>query len=75
MVKNLVKHGNSYALVIERPILELLGITAETPLSISTDGNTLLIRPLTNPAEQDRFQAALRKVNERHEGALRRLAE
>jgi hypothetical protein len=25
MVKNLTKHGNSYALVIDKPILELLG--------------------------------------------------
>lgn len=44
MVKNLVKHGNSYALVIDKPILELLGITPDTPLDISTtDGKSLTI--------------------------------
>ena len=32
MVKNLTKHGNSYALIIEKPIMELLNIEPETPL-------------------------------------------
>ena len=29
MIKNLVKHGNSWALVIDRPILDLLKIDPE----------------------------------------------
>ena len=46
MVKTLVKHGNSYALVIDRAILDLLKITPDTPLEISTvDGKTLSVRP------------------------------
>ena len=36
MVKNLTKHGNSYALIIEKPIMELLNIEPETPLEITT---------------------------------------
>ena len=31
MIKTLTKHGNSYALVIEKPILELLRVTPDTP--------------------------------------------
>ena len=31
MIKKLTKHGNSVALVIDRPILELLKIDVETP--------------------------------------------
>ena len=31
MVKTLSKHGNSLALVIEKPVLELLGADAATP--------------------------------------------
>ena len=34
MTKKLSKHGNSLALVIDRSILELLGIDDETPLEI-----------------------------------------
>jgi antitoxin component of MazEF toxin-antitoxin module len=46
MVKNLKQIGNSYGVIIEKPILELLKITPETPLEISTDGEILKIRPL-----------------------------
>lgn len=46
MVKTLVKHGNSYALIIDKPILELLHISPDTPLEISTqDGKSLVVRP------------------------------
>jgi antitoxin component of MazEF toxin-antitoxin module len=38
--------GNSYGAIIEKPILDLLSITPETPLEISTDGQSLNIRPL-----------------------------
>jgi hypothetical protein len=38
MIKKQTKYGNSMALVIDRPILELLRIDVETPLDISTDG-------------------------------------
>src|SRR5689334_8805743 len=38
MVKKLTKHGNSYALVIDKPIMDILNITDDTPLNITTDG-------------------------------------
>jgi antitoxin component of MazEF toxin-antitoxin module len=38
MVKYLTQHGNSAALVIDKPIMELLNIQIGTPLEISTDG-------------------------------------
>lgn len=44
MIKTLVKHGNSWALIIDKPVLELLNITPDTPLEISTkDGKSLQI--------------------------------
>jgi len=46
MVKNLKQIGNSYGVIIDKPILELLNITPETPLEISTDGQSLNIRPM-----------------------------
>jgi antitoxin component of MazEF toxin-antitoxin module len=75
MIKHLTKHGNSLALVIERPILELLGIAEDTPLSINSDGKCLIISPVRNPVKKKRVREALEKVNKRHGEALRRLAE
>ena len=51
MRKNLIAIGNSLGLVIERPILELLRISRDTELEISTDGDRLIIQPIRNEAE------------------------
>lgn len=76
VTKKLTKHGNSYALIIERPILDLLGIDSETLLQISTpDGASIVITPIKSKAEQRRFSASLKKINKKYEHALKRLAE
>ncbi len=75
MVKTLTKHGNSLALVIDRAILELLKIDADTPLEISTDGQTLLISPVRDGKRREKFSKALDSVNKRYGRALKRLAE
>lgn len=75
MIKTLTKHGNSLALVIERPILEILKIDAETPLEISTDGDRLIITALRSAERQERVQSAIRNANARYGKALKKLAE
>ena len=75
MKKTLSKHGNSLALVIDKPILELLGIDADTELSIATDGRSLVVTPAAAASDRDRIEDALRAVNDRHAAALKRLAE
>ena len=73
--KTLVQHGNSLALIIDKPILELLQITADTPLSLSTNGDSLLISPVRDKARQAKLQAALEKINRKFGRDLKRLAE
>ena len=46
MRKKLSAVGNSYGLVIEKPILELLNIDRDTELEMSTDGDRLIIEPI-----------------------------
>jgi antitoxin component of MazEF toxin-antitoxin module len=75
MIKRLTKHGNSLALVIDKSVLELLQIDVDTPLSITTDGESLVISPARNAARAKRFRKALDHVNTRYANALRRLAE
>ena len=75
MVKTLTRHGNSYALVIDKAILELLRITPETPLVLTTDGQALTIAPVHDRKRRARFEAALKKTNQRHGHALKKLAE
>ena len=75
MVKRLTKHGNSLALVIDKGVLELLGIGPDTPLAISTDGTCLIVSPVRSTKRRAELQASLKKVNQRHGRALKRLAE
>jgi antitoxin component of MazEF toxin-antitoxin module len=75
MIKNLTKHGNSLALVIEKPILELLGADAETPFDVTTDGQVLILSPIKDADRSEAFTAALDKVNARYPKALKKLAE
>jgi len=46
MVKKLVKHGNSHALLIEKGVLDLLKIDTDTSLDITTDGDVLIVSPI-----------------------------
>ncbi len=58
MEKHLVPFGNSLGLVIDRAICDLLHITRETPLDISTDGRCIIIQPLSpRPAPAKRLDA------------------
>lgn len=76
MIKKLTKHGNSLALVIDRPILDLLKIDPETPLEISTDGSQLIVRPAAAVStRRKKFEAAQDAAHKRYAGAFRRLAE
>jgi antitoxin component of MazEF toxin-antitoxin module len=75
MTKRLTRHGNSYALVIDKPILELLRITPETPLELTTDGERLLVSPVRDRKRQEKLRLSLAKINRRYRDDLKRLAD
>ena len=71
----MVQHGNSSALIIDKPIMELLNIDPETPLEIATDGQNIIISPVGDPKRMDRLEKALGKINKKHESTLKKLAK
>ncbi len=75
MIKKLIRHGNSMALVIERGVLDLLQIDDDTLLEITTDGNALLVTPVRDEARAARFRAARAKIHGRYGRILKELAE
>ena len=75
MNKTLIKHGNSLALVIDKPILELLQITAETQLELTTNGDAILIRPVRDKQRQRLLKSSLDKINQQFGDDLERLAK
>ena len=75
MIKKLTRHGNSYAMVIDKPILELLQATSETPFEIISDGRSLVLTPVRDPEEDKKFKDAVAMIHKRFGNAMKKLAE
>jgi antitoxin component of MazEF toxin-antitoxin module len=75
VIKKLTKHGNSYAMVIDKPILELLQAGPETPFEIISDGRSLVLTPVRDPEEEKKFDEAVEMVHKRFGNAMKKLAE
>ena len=75
MFKTLTRHGNSLALVIEKPILDLLGAGAQTTFEVTTDGQALVLTPIRDEKARAKFEAALDNANRKYAKALKKLAE
>lgn len=73
MVKTLSPIGNSLGLIIDKAILDLLGISRDTPLDIKTDGEALIIRPVRTEAAG--VAASTRRMMDAHAETLRKLAK
>jgi antitoxin MazE len=75
MIKTMIQHGNSSALVIDKPVMELLNINQDTPLEIVTDGRNIIISPVNDKKRLGQLRTSLEKINKKHSRTLKRLAE
>lgn len=75
MIKTLTKHGNSAALVIERPILDLLGATIDTPFEVVTDGQALVLTPIKDASRASKFRKSMDKIGKRYAKSFEELAK
>lgn len=75
MKKRLTKIGNSLGVVLDRPILEQLGVDAETELEISTDGSVILISPVRSKRRDAKLKKVADRVFDAYAGAFKKLAE
>ncbi len=76
MTKRIRAIGNSAGIIIDKPILELLKITPETELELSTDGERLIITPIRTPDGRKKALArAQQRVLRSHSETFRKLAK
>lgn len=80
MIKKLSKYGNSWALLIDKPILELLKIDESTKLHITTDGMRLIIERAANshesiPPIDEKRKKLYEELIAKYSPALKKLAE
>ena len=76
MIKRLRKVGNSSALILDRALMELVGLEENGAVQLTVRSGSLILTP-ANPREvsQERFEECLARVVARRRSALRRLAE
>ncbi len=74
MIKKLSAVGNSLALIIERPILDLLDSTKDTALEIKTDGEALIIRPV-KLSKKERIRESPKRMIAVHDETFRKLSK
>jgi len=75
MVKKLIQHGNSVALVIDKPIMEMLNITSETAFELSTDGRNLILSPQNEHTQERGVLNSLQRINKKYGSVLKKLGE
>ena len=75
MLKKLTRTGNSLALVLDKRLLDQVGIDADTPLEVSTDGQVIVISPVRDRRRTAKLKAIVAETHAKYAGVFRRLAE
>ncbi|MEM6674562.1 MAG: AbrB/MazE/SpoVT family DNA-binding domain-containing protein [Planctomycetota bacterium] len=76
VIKRIEKVGNSSSLVLDKAILELIGLKEDGEVQLTIRDGSLIVTPVhPELVDDDRFERALDRVMESRRDALRRLAE
>ena len=75
MIKQLRKVGNSSALILDKPILELLGLEEGGQVQLILQDGTLIITPVfPDLVEAEILEEKLEAIIKKRRGLLKRLA-
>ncbi|MEA2239797.1 MAG: antitoxin MazE [Thermoanaerobaculia bacterium] len=75
MKKKLTRTGNSVALVLDKPLLQQLGLEDGSDVEISASGDVLVVTPIREHARRRRLAKIMDGLDARYGGVFRRLAE
>ena len=76
MIKRLRKVGNSNALLLDKPLLEVIGLDEGANVEITVDHGNLIISPVSpGSVPEARVQELLDKIVGTRRNALEKLAE
>ena len=75
MQKRLTKIGNSLGIILDRPLLERLGVDADTDLEVSSDGSVILIAPVRSKKRDAKLKRVSDRVFDSYAGAFKKLSE
>ena len=72
--KKLVKHGDGLAIVIDQPLLDLLGLDESSEVRITTNGSGFYITPDKDDLDA-RLDSAIEDTHRKYNAMLKRLAQ
>jgi len=75
MIKKLTRTGNSVALVLDKPLLEELGLDENSEVEVSTNGQVIVLTPKRDPGRERKFRKSMEKINRKYAGLFRRLSQ
>jgi antitoxin component of MazEF toxin-antitoxin module len=76
MIKQLKKVGNSNAVILDKAIMELVGLEENDELQLSVHHGSIILTPTDpKPVDMIRFEACLNRVVMERRDVLRRLAQ
>jgi antitoxin component of MazEF toxin-antitoxin module len=75
IVKKLTRLGNSSALVVDRTLMELMDIDADTPLKVTVEGRRMTVEPLDEKERAARFEEVMKKTGKTNAELFRRLSK
>ena len=75
MRKKLTRTGNSLALILDKQLLDRVGIDADTPLEVSTNGQVIVVSPVRDHRRTGKLKKIVTEAHKRYGGVFRRLAE
>ena len=75
MVKTIRKVGNSNALLLDKPILELLGLQEGGQVKLTVSDGSLIVTPISLTADPEKFQKCLDRVVRTRRKLLEKLSQ
>ena len=75
MIKKLTRTGNSVAFVLDKPLLEALGLNEDSEVEVSTNGQVLVLTPKRDSSRERKFRKSADKINRKYAGLFKRLSE
>ena len=76
MIKQLRKVGNSNALILDKPIMELLGLEEDGQVQLTIqDGNLIVTPTFPKLVDAEKIEEKLEYVMKKRRNALKRLAQ
>ena len=75
ITKALQRHGNTHALVIDKSLMEMMGIQPDTLLHLVVSGNTLVVTPANVGFGEEKMKEVLERLWPKYGQMFKNLAK